>query len=327
MKIIFCISAYRDPAHFGRLIGTLSRLPCEFRVHVDARVDQAPFEAQAAGLGARCRFIEPRVPVHWGGFSQVLYQAALLRAACAATGPADRVFFLSGADYPICSASEMLERIERRGDLLCGAPIHRNSPGRAADRYRLTNVRDTDLGARFLNRAVIAAVREGSRLVAGLRDRRLTVNGAEWQIYVGSSYFCLSADTARHALAQIDAHPHVLEYFRYCFVPEEMIWHTILMNSPYRDRFPVKEWANWLASLSETHYFYYKEHISVIDLENVGDAIASGKLFARKFATGRSDAALACLDGVWEAASPRDDREPAAQHEMPEAAVASRQAT
>lgn len=301
MKLIFCISAYQDPAQLGRLVKQLARLDCQFVIHIDARVDQAPFARAVAGLEERCQFISPRIKVAWGGFSQVRYQLAMLRAAAEGLGPDDRVFLLSGSDYPVCRSGELLRRSAGSGDLLRAKAIGPGSPYRASERYRLLHLRDLDLGWRLANRVAITLIRNASRLIAPFRDRTLRVDGREWRIHVGSSYMGLSGATVQHILQQLEQNPQILMYFRHTFVPEEMVIPTVLFNSARGRELTLVENIYALPHLSATHYFAMTDKVHVLDAGDLEAILASGKLFGRKFATGISEALMDRLDAIWSA--------------------------
>ena len=80
--------------------------------------------------------------------------------------------------------------------------------------------------------------RLGSRILAkvGLatRDYRKYLGGLE--PYSGITWWTLSRSACEYVLNFSETNPHVERFFRNTFAPEESYIHTILGNSPLRDR-------------------------------------------------------------------------------------------
>lgn len=89
--LAYLISAYCDPDHVKQLIDALD-VDADFYVHIDARVDDAPFRRL---LPDKVHYVK-RHPVSWGGYEQVEYQRELLLAAVESGQPYSHVVCLSG---------------------------------------------------------------------------------------------------------------------------------------------------------------------------------------------------------------------------------------
>lgn len=100
--LAYLISAYCDPDHVKQLIDALD-VDADFYVHIDARVDDAPFRRL---LPDKVHYVK-RHPVSWGGYEQVEYQRELLLAAVESGQPYSHVVCLSGRTirYGVTSAS------------------------------------------------------------------------------------------------------------------------------------------------------------------------------------------------------------------------------
>ena len=84
------------------------------------------------------------------------------------------------------------------------------------------------------------------------------------------------------------ANPQVVRFFRHVFVPDEIFFQTILMNSPLHDEIEndnlrYVEWSREPAP-------------AVLGVDDLDAMLSSGKLFARKFDPTVDDAVLAELD-------------------------------
>ena len=131
-------------------------------------------------------------------------------------------------------------------------------------------------------------------------------DGERWHVWQSSSYMCLTADLARYVLRQMTDNKALMKYFKYAFVPEEMVIPTIIFNSPWRDRctvYPKKRYEG-LQSLSAIIYFEYGRAIKVFSLDDYDELMASGKMFARKFATGTSDTLMEKLSSTMSPTTP-----------------------
>jgi hypothetical protein len=86
----------------------------------------------------------------------------------------------------------------------------------------------------------------------------------------------LTAEAVRYVLAYLDAHPEVVRFFKLTWAPDEIIFQTILYNSPFRstlvnDNLRYIDWSKGQAS---------PKVLTEEDLDRMSE---SGKLFARKF--------------------------------------------
>jgi len=74
MKIAYLILCHIDPQHIARLA---RKLVCgtenEVFIHVDLKVDIAPFEEALEGV-AGIHFLKKRTNIHWGGIPQLRQQ-------------------------------------------------------------------------------------------------------------------------------------------------------------------------------------------------------------------------------------------------------------
>ena len=113
MNIAYLISAHTDPAQLRRLVLAL-HADAEYFVHIDAKSDLSQF-ASALSL-PNVHYIGDRVDVRWGTLREVQYQMNLIRAAVTFPRHFDRIFFLSGMDYPLWSNARITRWLEEQGD-------------------------------------------------------------------------------------------------------------------------------------------------------------------------------------------------------------------
>ena len=125
MKIAYLITAYKDEKQLARLIEALMCEGTDFYIHIDKKVSDLPFKKEMEQLkhneeNVIC-FIETpeRVRVHWGGYSQIKAQLALIKEMLQSKKNYDWCINLTGTDYPIMSNREIKEFLEKQN----GRPV------------------------------------------------------------------------------------------------------------------------------------------------------------------------------------------------------------
>lgn len=235
-RIAFLVLAHAQPRQLARLVPLLA--PGDGRadvfVHVDRKSSQAGFATALAR--AEVRFVAERHAVWWGGFGMVEAMCALLRAALAA-GPDYAAFvFLSESCFPIRPLRDLHALIRARpGHNFIRFVDCRPYPElmRRIDRYWVWDSPLDRLGTRptpstiLLGKALKFALRAGGRHVPKRLDRFLGQFVPCW----GSQWFALSAAGARAALRRVETDSVLRHVYRYAFVPDEQIFHTVCASS------------------------------------------------------------------------------------------------
>ena len=295
MKVAFLISAYTDPTQLGRLIHALNDRENHFFVHIDQKVNAKPFvDAVAESDRAFCTFIEERYWVQWGGFNQVRYQQALLRACVRSGIPFERVFILSALDYPLKSVAVIKAELEKdpEREYLLGLNLSDNAVSeKQKDRFRLYHFgRDVRVRSYKLKMICSGSLRLLMKVLPLRKKPYVDVRGLRWPIYMCSSYMCITFALAEYLLSEMDANKAVMDYFRYSFVPEELVIPTIVYNSAFAARTlgQLHEYKG-LVTLSPVTHFWYGKQIKVLDEGDYDELMRSNKMFARKFRSGVSE--------------------------------------
>ena len=263
MKQVFLIHAHRDLAQLNALVAQLCDADFAIYVHLDRKwkVDTAEVHPQA-------HQVEPRVDVRWGGFSQVRAMLGSLRRILAGEPEFDKLVFLSAQDFPVLSNAGLKQELARLEghELIEAAPVR---PGgwQVAFRYQYY-YRE---GSGFVPRLACALANRMLRLTG--RTRRLPGGVEPWG---GSAWWTLSRPCIAHLLAEADRRPALLRFFRSVLCPDEMFFHTLVMNSRFRDRvvannFRYVQWPEGGARNPKV--------LTESDLERV---LASGAHFCRK---------------------------------------------
>lgn len=290
MNIAYLISAHTDAPQLARLIGALHK-EAHFFIHIDKKSDIQPFTSLIQG--ENIHFLEKRYDVRWGTIIEVWYQIQLMAAAVDYPLHFDRIFFLSGMDYPLWSPERITAWLEQQGDREILQGLRLDAPEvspRHQAIYRTARPFYPTLSNKWASRMSIA----GRKLREALGIRKpltFKVDGQTWHLYKGSAWWCISEELAQHILTVFNEKREVADYFTDSFGQAETLIQTIAFNSP--------EWAAkciltpgeypGLAALTPLHFIDYNPVIKIMDESDLPRLRESGKMFCRKVVSGKSD--------------------------------------
>lgn len=251
------IIVHRDPQQVRRLVERLRHPRVDLWLHVDAKVDAAPYLLEGV------RLVRPRLAVDWAGFSCVAATLSWLRAS--ATGDASTFTLLTGQDYPLRPIEAIVESLEAD---TAGRMDFSTSGEDRRWRYRTLWLHPRELGS--LHGVAMRIARALWHRDRSCRDLPRGLDFAS-----GSAYWTLRAAEARWVLSFLGNRPEVERFFRHTFAPDEMFFHSILAASPFRRELqPPLRHIDWSAGGS---------HPRTLGVQDFEALCASTALFARKF--------------------------------------------
>ena len=288
MRIAYLMTVHRNPLLLQRLIGALEGSGAGFFIHIDRKSDIAKF----SGIGGDNVFLsEERIPVYWCEFSQADATLLLMRQALAHPVKYDYFVFLQGSDYPIRSGSYIQQFFEANQGQEFINMLKMPAPG-----YPLSKINHlwypSDKPVRRFAAKTLTKL--------GLANRDYTKHLGDLEGYAGHACWALSREACEYVVQFADSNPKVREYFRGTCTPDEMYFHTVLGNSPFRSRARRNLlYQAWTLSISgENRHQIDAQQVSLFARDEkfiVSDEWGSGEmLFARKF----SDERLELLDQI-----------------------------
>ncbi len=274
MRVAYVILAHQLPEQLVRLVRRLNTPGALFLVHINRRSDDAVYRAAQAGLSDLDNVVFlRRHKLYWGGFGHVRATLEGLDELHRRSAQFDYVALLTGQDYPIKPVSEIERALEQSGGRSFMA--HDRLPGGLADGMeRITYWHSRRIG-----------VPRGWHLRLPIR-RRFPQQMVPWG---GSAYWWLSREAIEYVRRWIAEHPGSFRFFQHVDVPDEILFHTILLNSPLRDSIVNDE----LRHIDWTR----QPKPAIFRADDLETLRRSPKLMARKFDTTVDAEILDLIDG------------------------------
>ena len=292
-KYALLILGHTDPSHMRRLIYSLDYEHFDIYVHIDKRQDISKFHFERYILNFSKLFvITDRIPVYWGDISIVYATLEMYRAAMRQMRY-ERFITLSGLDYPIKSNKDIFQILsDSQKEYIMGNPFEESDLHKVECFYcmkkRIIN--------KIINRVTTTLYRN-TRISFGASNLTLST-GERWEFYFAPQWHALSYEFVEYMFQCLDNHPEILERFEHVYAPDEIAIPTILFNSKFKDRaiqsdFPPRTHYNQKTAI---HYLNYGPVIEVFDENSFDSIVNSGKCFARKLCSNKSDTLIKMLD-------------------------------
>lgn len=280
MRHAVLVTAHRNPELLAELINAMATSRSHVFVHIDITAPFAPAElSPTLAAPDRVTMLEPRSAVNWRGYSYLAVVLRLLRAAHS-TASFDFYHLLTGQCFPTKNPDEILDTFEADPNLesieCFQLPSDRWERGglNRMQYYHLYDqlaARDRMFGVPVKQGIIYGLVR--AQRVLGIRRKLPGDFGA---YYGGSVFWSLTGACVDYLLRYLDEHPDVEPGFENTFCPEEVLFQTVIANSPFADRISgtSRRYIDWT---------YRNGSIPAnLDESDFQTIIDSGALFARK---------------------------------------------
>ena len=276
MRIAHLILTYTDPHQTERMIKRLSRENFDFYIHVDKKFDIQPH--LYLGTLPNVYFIQNRQKVTWAAFSTVLATFACIREIAATGIRYDFINFLSGQDYPIKSADYINDFLEaHQGKEFISYRDIMNDWKEGWIRLRKYYLTAFSFPGKYRLENVINKIFPRKTIPYGLHP------------YGGSMFWMLSPDAALYVVNRVTEDKKLRRFFFFSWASDEVVFQTILINSPYRDKiinnsYRYIDWSRGGANPK------------VLNASDAEKLFQSDMLFARKFNMTKSPEILDIID-------------------------------
>ncbi len=257
MKIAVCILAHHKPALLKRLVDRIKKSDVEVYIHLDAKSNLDDFKSINNAV-----FIKNRTKVYWGGRSMIVAMYNLIEYIVKNTN-CDYLIFISGQDFPIANLKKCTEYINPLLNYIEYQKLPR------ADWYmggveRLKYYYICNSSLSLLSRITIKFQKQ-ININKNFKDRGFA-------IYGGSQWININIAAAEYILSKWKEY---YKFFKFCNIPDELIFHTMLMNSPIKDTI-INDNLRFIKFIGNDY------HPIDINKEHIKDLINSKVLFCRK---------------------------------------------
>lgn len=258
-RIAYIVSAYKLPAQLERLLRRLAAPGVSFAVHVDRKTRRRVYDEMVARTRDLDVVFLPRHVSQWGGFGHVYATLKGIDHLVTERVPFDYAMLLTGQDYPLRSPAAIAAFLGSAG----GRSFMNHWPLPYApwgDRGGLDRIEDWHV---ITYRRLHLALPLRRRLPLGL------------ELYGGGAYWCLTKEVLDYVHGFVHANPGYVRFFEHVFVPDELFFQTIVMNSPLADS---------VENENLRYIDWSREPAPAVLVQNDLPALVSShKLFARKF--------------------------------------------
>jgi hypothetical protein len=285
-RIGYLILAHRYPEQLLRLVNRLDGKNVVFLVHIDKKVaDPVNTYLQSQFFTKKnVRFIK-RFTCHWAGFGIIQATLQGIKEAVENKIEVDHLVLLSGQDYPIKSNDYINEFLFRHK----GFSFVNHKP------FPQPEWKSENGGWHRVESWHF--IRRHTRYVYPCRNifgiGRMSVFNPVWNIaqsimpkfrrtfplrlhpFGGAQFWCLSNKHFHYIYDFIQRHPQYLSFFKYVFVPDEILIQTIIGNANFQ-----QEIYN-----DTLHFLEWNRPGAVLNTSDKENIFSTYHLFARKFDT------------------------------------------
>lgn len=260
MKYAICILAHTKPALLSRLTDYLKRENVEIFIHIDAKSNISEFD-HIQGV----TFIKKRVKVYWGHYSMIKAMYNLIEYVVDNTD-CGYIMFISGEDFPIISPDKYDSYIDVTKNYI--------------EYEKLPKKNWYEGGINRINYYYFFNSSESIMARIVMKVQRVfnitrSFDKLPYVIFGGSQWININLDAAKYILQNWNKY---YKFFKFSHIPDELIFQTILMNSPFKDTIVNRNYRY-------TDFYGDESHPRNLDVENLNEIITSGALFCRKIAS------------------------------------------
>ncbi len=275
MKTAFIILTHRNPTQLERLLKKLAHPGIDCYVHIDAKCDMAEWEPVLSL--PQTYTVQPRTDIKWAGYSMVEATLHCMEAVRNSGIKYSYVTMTSGQDYVIKPANEIYEFLTKPSDLQYIGLISDAELQPMLSKTNDYHLVEYNFPGKFRLAQLFTKLMPARKPPLGMR------------LYSGSQWWTLSLDCMNYLLNQIREHPAISRFFKFTWGPDEFIFQTLLMNSPYREAVTGYDlhYIDWSAG---------KEHPKNLGADDIDKMMASPLLLARKFDINKDPDVLDLID-------------------------------
>jgi len=281
MRLAHLILAHDRPLQLERLIKRLIYADTDIYIHLDGKCDMAAY-SQVQGL-ENVFFIANRTTITWANYSMVTATINSFSEILNTGNTYSHINLLSGRDYPLKDAGTIQQFLFDNPDTTFMRYKHVYKDWEeTTSRFNLYSFGDYEFPFKYKIQGILNKVLPARKLPNKLEP------------YGFSQWFTITPVCAKYVIDYLEKHRAVKRFFRMTWGVDELVFQTILLNSPLKDK----------VVNNHLRYIKFKNKASNPDILTLADKdalIASGKFYARKFDAEVDEKILDYLDEMADA--------------------------
>jgi hypothetical protein len=226
MRVANVIVAHKNPDQLHALVSQFPPELYEHWIHLDQRANLGDYK-QVLSL-PNVRLAARRRKVAWAGVSFIEVTMDMFREVASSGEKFMYVNLMSGLDFPIKSTDEFYQFLKesktaKKNQFFHITDVHGEWP--AAFRYEKIHFNEwTKMRGRYFT----------ERLVNAFVPRRQYYYG-KMVPYGRSAWFTATWEFVEYAINFFDENPDYLRFLRTVWCPDELVFSSLVMHSPFRD--------------------------------------------------------------------------------------------
>lgn len=226
-----------------------------------------------------------------GGYNSIIATMRTIQLAMS-TDDYDRFILLQGQDYPLYAPKEIHDFFEVHIDTEFCKAKNISFSANKKDYMKCCGLWLMDMRPSFPLKYIRALLHRFNTIGIKYRLPTFKENKESWSIYHGWAQFALTRDCIKYILNVYENNLRYNKYMKYRFPPDEIYIHTIIHNSPFKDKVPndVIIRRSGEETLLNLTYFEYPVYVTVFtDKDDYQWLRTTGCLFVRKVNSTSSD--------------------------------------
>jgi len=293
MKIAYLILAHRYPNQLKRLVSRLNSNDTYFFIHLDKKMDIKVVNEIKKDLNFENIYFIKRYICHWAGFGimQATFQG--LKEVIESKVTYDYIALMSGQDYPIKSNEYIKKFFKQHNGVSFIEQIPFPKPdwikqNGGYDRINYWHFRGRNYYFVFPYNNIYKRQTRFLKRILSLTTSWIKIRrGFPKDIHPhgGAQFWCLHKSHAEIVYNFILKNKSYFNYFKYVYVPDELMFQTIIGNLSekskiHNDTLHFLEWArkgaildsNDFHNIKNTHYIFARKFDDTVD-SNILDLI------------------------------------------------------
>jgi hypothetical protein len=293
MRVAYIILAHKYPEQLIRLIHKLNSKENTFLIHIDKNTSPEIYQLIKQELKAfpNVHFLN-RYKTYWGSFQLVQATLEGIKTIFSKNIDCDYVSFLSGQDYPIKSNQYIESFLTKHHgkEFLQYSPIYSSTANNQSFSINPDRIENWFINSCILRldpfeipnwaglkTRILVTLTYGLTVIKVLPKRRRFPAG--FQPFGGSAFWSITKECANYIKEFVEQNLNFLNFFRFAGIIDEIFFHTIILNSPYKENV-INDDLRYIVWSGEAFKVSHPDVLNKGDFEKL---MASPDLFARKF--------------------------------------------